>query len=145
LPAARLGLAEPPMATDVLGELGMRAYFKTWDFPTAEVAAAGWGGDRFWVWKRDGKFLVLWATRWDSENDAKRFLAAYLDTLEPRFPAVRIERAGPDTWRLLRPEGDLLHIERRARDVDIIVGARLEEIADLRAVLLAVERRAAAD
>jgi hypothetical protein len=29
--------------------------------------------------------------------------------------------------------------------VDIIVGARPEEIADLRAVLLAVERRAAAD
>jgi hypothetical protein len=29
--------------------------------------------------------------------------------------------------------------------VDVIVGARPEEIADLRAVLLAVERRAAAD
>jgi hypothetical protein len=145
LPAIRPALTEPPMATDVLGELGMRAYFKTWDFPTAEAAAAGWGGDRFWVWKRDGQFTVLWATRWDSENDAKKFLAAYLDTLEPRFPEVAIERAGPDAWRLLRAKGDLLHIERRARDVDIIVGARPAQIADLRTVLLAVERRAAAD
>ena len=145
LPAIRPALTEPPMATDVLGELGMRAYFKTWDFPTAEAAAAGWGGDRFWVWKRDGQFTVLWATRWDSEDDAKKFLAAYLDTLEPRFPEVAIERAGPDAWRLLRAKGDLLHIERRARDVDIIVGARPAQIADLRAVLLAVERRAAAD
>jgi hypothetical protein len=98
-----------------------------------------------WVWKRAGQFLVLWATRWDSESDAKRFLAAYLDTLEPRFPDARIERAGQDAWRLLRPEGDLLYSERRGRDVDVIVGARPEEISDLRAVLLAVERRAAAD
>ncbi len=58
LPAARPGLSEPPVATEVLGELGMRAYFKTWDFPTVEVAAAGWGGDRFWVWKRAGQFTV---------------------------------------------------------------------------------------
>jgi len=35
--------------------------------------------------------------------------------------------------------------ERRGRDVDVIVGARPEEIAELRAVLLAVERRAADD
>jgi len=145
LPVARPALGEAPMATDVLGELGVRAYFKTWDFPSGEAAAAGWGGDRLWVWKRAGQFLVLWATRWDSESDAKRFLAAYLDTLEPRFPDARIERAGQDAWRLLRPEGDLLYSERRGRDVDVIVGARPEEISDLRAVLLAVERRAAAD
>jgi hypothetical protein len=145
LPATRPVLGEPPAATDVLGELGLRAYFKTRDFPSVEAAAAGWGGDRFWVWKRADHFLVLWATRWDSESDAKKFLAAYLDTLEPELPKARIERAGPDAWRLLRPEGDLLQVERRGRDVDIIVGARPKEIADLRAVLLAVERRAAAD
>ena len=142
LPAAGSGLGDP-MATDVLGELGLRAYFKTWDFPSADAAAAGWGGDRFWVWKRDGQFLVLWATRWDSESDAKRFLAAYLDTVELRFSKARIERAGPEAWRVFRSEGDVLHIERRARDVDVIMGARPEEIPDLRAVLLAVERRAA--
>ena len=145
LPAARSALGEPPAATDVLGELGVRAYFKTWNLPSAEAAAAGWGGDRLWVWKREGEFLVLWATRWDSENDAKKFLAAYLDTLQPRFPEIGIERAGPDAWHLLRPEGDLLHCERRGRDVDVIVGARPEESAELRAVLLAVERRAADD
>ena len=143
LPATRSALGEQPVATDVLGELGMRAYFKTWEFPAADLAAAGWGGDRFWVWKRGGRFTVLWATRWDSEGDARKFLAAYLDTLEMRFVGSGIERAGPDAWRLLRPEGDLLHSERRGRDVDVIVGAQPEEILHLRAVLLAVERRAA--
>jgi len=143
LPVARPALGEPPVATDVLGELGMRAYFKTWEFPAADLAAAGWGGDRFWVWKRDGRFTVLWATRWDSEADARKFLAAYLDTLEIRFSEAPIEGAGPDAWRLLRPEGDLVHVERRGCDVDVIAGARLDEISDLRAVLLAVERRAA--
>jgi hypothetical protein len=141
LPAARPALHDAPAATDVMGELGMRAYFKTWDFPSGDAAAAGWGGDRFWVWKREGRFLSLWATRWDSEGDAKKFLAAYLDTLEVRFPAAGIEYAGQDTWRLIRPQGDLLLTERRGRDVDVIVGAQTEEIPDLRAVLLAVERR----
>ena len=37
--------------------------------------------------------------------------------------------------------GDLSHAERRGRDVDVIVGAQTEEIPELRAVLLAVERR----
>ena len=234
LPAGRLVLGGPPIATDVLGELGLRAYFKSWNLPSAEAAAAGWGGDRFWVWKRAGQFtwepskgslrpsaphppppfrslppsgtsgpapspphslatlapsrsasptlprrfaagdegarearglgrvaggpeapvggagglptrqfLVLWATRWDSEADARRFFAAYLDTLAPRFPGARIERAGPDAWRLLRPQGDLLYVERRSCDVDVVVGARLEEMSDLRSVLLAVERQAA--
>jgi hypothetical protein len=141
LPAARPALHDAPAATDVLGELGMRAYFKTWDFPSGDAAAAGWGGDRFWVWNRAGKFLSLWATRWDSEGDAKKFLAAYLDTLEARFPAAGIEHAGQDAWRLTRPQGDLSHAERRGRDVDVIVGAQTEEIPELRAVLLAVERR----
>jgi hypothetical protein len=36
-----------------------------------------------------------------------------------------------------------MHVERRGCDVDVIAGARLDEISDLRAVLLAVERRAA--
>ncbi|MGB8293971.1 MAG: hypothetical protein WCG85_00940 [Polyangia bacterium] len=141
LPAARPALHDAPTATDVLGELGMRAYFKTWDFPSGDAAAAGWGGDRFWVWNRGGRFVVLWATRWDSESDAKKFLAAYLDTLEVRFPAARIEHAGQDAWRLIRPQGDLLHTERRGRDVDVIAGAQTEDIPELRAVLSAVERR----
>jgi hypothetical protein len=56
LPAGRPALNETPAATDVLGELGMRAYFKTWDFPSGDAAAAGWGGDRFWVWTRASRF-----------------------------------------------------------------------------------------
>jgi hypothetical protein len=145
LPAARPALNQTPAATDVLGELGVRAYFKTWDFPSGDTAAAGWGGDRFWVWNRAGRFTILWATRWDSEGDAKKFLAAYLDTLEQRFPEAGIARLGHEAWRLLRSQGDLLYTERRGRDVDVIVGAQSEEIPQLRAVLLAVERTSATD
>jgi len=54
-------------------------------------------------------------------------------------------RGGQDAWRLLRPEGDLLHAERSGRDVDVIVGAQPDEIPQLRAVLLAVERTSAAN
>jgi hypothetical protein len=141
LPEARPALREPPVATDVFGELGVRAYFKTCNFASADRAAAGWGGDRFWVWKRPKGFLVLWATRWDSDSDAKKFLDAYTSTIETRFPEGQVVPAGQNAWKLQRSAGDLLHIERRDRDVDIMLGAQPQEISDLRAVFLAALRQ----
>jgi hypothetical protein len=54
----------------------------------AEVAAAGWGGDRFAVYEKDGKSLLLWITEWDSEKDAAE-LAAAVPRLGEEWRAVR--------------------------------------------------------
>jgi hypothetical protein len=44
--------------------------------PKPEVAAAGWGGDRFAVYQKDGKRLLAWLTEWDTEADARELRAA---------------------------------------------------------------------
>lgn len=143
LPEQRSVLPDKPAETDVMGELGVRAYFKTWDHPGGEIAAAGWGGDRFWVWKRAVGDLVLWATSWDSELDAREFLEAYLDTLGPRYPKAAVETAGRDGWRLRLPGGDWLLLARRGRDVDVIQGVRPQEISEMRSLLHTLGRKVA--
>jgi hypothetical protein len=40
------------------------------------AAAAGWGGDRFEVWSREGVRVLLLLTVWDSAADAREFFAA---------------------------------------------------------------------
>lgn len=42
----------------------------------AAIAAAGWGGDRFAVVEKDGQSALLWATEWDTPEDANQFAAA---------------------------------------------------------------------
>jgi hypothetical protein len=57
-----------------------------------EEAAAGWGGDRFAVYEKDGRRVLVWWTEWDSEADARQFRAAarklgagwHVETLAPR-------------------------------------------------------------
>ncbi|HYG76054.1 MAG TPA: hypothetical protein VEK08_13700 [Planctomycetota bacterium] len=44
--------------------------------PQATLAAAGWGGDRFAVYHKNGNRVLLWITEWDSNEDAKQFKEA---------------------------------------------------------------------
>jgi hypothetical protein len=147
-PPVRLRLAaDPPaplagaarLSSDVIGELGWRAYFKTWRHPAPEAAAAGWGGDRYWAWTQSGRPVVLTGTRWDSEPDARRFFAAYVATLARRFPAPDRTQRGSSV-RLRRPDGGLLAVVLRGRDVDIADGARPADLEALLAALASAER-----
>ena len=42
-------------------------------------AATGWGGDRYELWTRGKKSVVLLSTTWDSERDAEEFADALAD------------------------------------------------------------------
>jgi hypothetical protein len=55
---------------------------------TSAAAAAGWGGDRFAVYEKEGQRLLLWLTEWDGESDAAEFQNA-------------AARLGED-WRVVR-------------------------------------------
>jgi len=48
----------------------------TKDRRKVDIAAAGWGGDRFGVYEKDGRRLLVWWTEWDSDADAREFRAA---------------------------------------------------------------------
>lgn len=74
----------------------------------ADTAAAGWGGDRFAVYEKDGRRLLVWWTEWDSEADARELLKAarglgsgwQVESLSPR--------------RVLALRGDLTQAQRKA-------------------------------
>ncbi len=52
-------------------------------------AAAGWDGDRWELWVRGSEAIVLWASVWDSPEDARQFAAAL-----PRGQGLAWKRRG---------------------------------------------------
>ncbi len=90
---------------DVLGEFQWRTVFKVNGLePEAASAAAGWGGDRYAVFKRhDGNAtLLLLRTAWDTEADAKKFVDAYQRVLAAKYAdapvPTRVVRKGVDVF-----------------------------------------------
>jgi hypothetical protein len=62
-----------------LGELGVhtlvREIAKQKD-DRATKAAAGWGGDRFTVYEKEGRRLLVWISEWDTDADARELQSA---------------------------------------------------------------------
>lgn len=52
-------------------------------------AAAGWGGDRWWLFENGARAAVVLATVWDTDRDADEFAAAV------RRPEFQVARSGP--------------------------------------------------
>jgi len=93
------------LENDVLGEFQWRIVFKEHGLAAeAESAAAGWGGDRYAVFKRKDSdaTLLLLRTSWDSEADAKEFVAAYRRVLAVKYAdgavATRVVQKGVDVF-----------------------------------------------
>ncbi len=90
---------------DVIGEFQWRIIFREHGLTAeADSAAAGWGGDRYAVFKRKDSdaTLLLLRTSWDSEADAKEFAAAYRRLLEVKHAAAptatRVVHKGLDVF-----------------------------------------------
>jgi hypothetical protein len=74
----------------------------------ADIAAAGWGGDRFAVYEKDGRRLLVWWTEWDSEADARELLKA----VRGLGSGWQVEALAPR--RVLALRGDLSKEQRKA-------------------------------
>lgn len=80
----------------------------------ATQAAAGWGGDSFALYGDAGDHrLLLWAFRWDSQDDAEEFFDAHTELLEEsREWTDSIQGTGyrvwgsPDQWVHMQVAGD---------------------------------------
>jgi hypothetical protein len=90
---------------DVLGEFRWRNVFKEHGLAAeAESAAAGWGGDRYAVFKRKDSdaTLLLLRTAWDSDAEAKEFAEAYRRVLAVKYAdaptATRVVQKGVDVF-----------------------------------------------
>ena len=90
--------------SDVIGELGWRVYFEVWDMAElGDPAAAGWDGDRYAVYEKDGQLAAVMATVWDSPAEAKQFADAFLTSLNKRFPQGQ-QRMQHDVY--VKPRGN---------------------------------------
>jgi hypothetical protein len=80
------------------------------DGAKATAAAAGWGGDRFAVYEKEGRRILVWLTEWDSEADAREAVDAIkklsgdwkIDALAPRRVLVTRGRLNGEERKALR-------------------------------------------
>ncbi len=95
-----------------------------------EQAAAGWDGDRYYVYEREGKVSSVWYSTWDSEKDAKEFVEAYQKALG--FKHKGSKTSEKEGVVLLHLEDKLVAwLEQRGSDVLVLDGdAKLTEHAD---------------
>jgi hypothetical protein len=66
-----------------------------------DAAAAGWGGDRWEVWTKDGQRVALLATVWDTKHDAVEFSSAL-----PVRPGLVSKRSGDRVGVIAGDAGD---------------------------------------
>ncbi len=84
--AARMGAGWTTVQQDTLGELQLRVWLEAgggpaWK-PTADAAAAGWGGDRVELVRGpDGTWALILKTAWDRPADAREFNAGATATI----------------------------------------------------------------
>ncbi|GEM_PF-3164991 len=117
-PKPLLGIGDwDPIDEDTLGEFGTSLLLSQGnEADTAAKAAAGWGGDRWQVFRsREGALGLVWLTVWDSAAEAKEFTGAVAKWLEKRHGG-----AG------LTPEGDILL--GKDRDTVFFVEAKGEKV-----------------
>jgi hypothetical protein len=110
-------------ATTPLGEIGVRGLLLAGvNTDEARRAAAGWGGDRSFVFEREGHApLFVWRTVWDTPRDAQEFFRAYNQMLQQRAtPGADAQTESEHVWRedaaltRVRLEGDAVTIVRGA-------------------------------
>ncbi len=141
-----VGLRFPDLAAELpgyrkaaegeMGELSLRIFLREGLKATektaerANTAAAGWGGDRFAVYEKDGGRLVVWITEWDTEADAGEFRSAL-----QALGGWRVEAPSPS--RVLAVRGSLPE-ERwagvRARLAAVIAEKPANRQIDLKAI-----------
>ncbi len=104
-----------------LGEIGARGLLlKGMNAKEATRAAAGWGGDRAYLFERAGSLpLFVWRTAWDNAPDAAEFCRAYNALQQQTSTPVQHETDDDNTfvWRA----GELLTVVRLDGDAVLII------------------------
>jgi hypothetical protein len=107
-------------ATTPLGEVGVRGLLMSGvQTEEAKRAAAGWGGDRSFLFEREGHAPVfVWKSVWDSTRDAQEFFRAYNAVLGQRAAPGASPGEPERVWRegglvtRVRVEGEAVTVVR---------------------------------
>jgi hypothetical protein len=118
-----------------IGEIGVRGLLAAGvSEQEAQRGAAGWGGDRAYLFERDGSApLFVWKTVWDASQDAEEFFRAYNDLQRREGRAKPEQTSGPggETQIIRRENGRVTLAQLVGDSVLIMRGAE----ADVHAVL----------
>ncbi len=119
-------------ATTPLGEIGVRGLLMAGvTGEEARRAAAGWGGDRSFVFEREGRApLFVWKTVWDTTRDAQEFFRAYNEMLRQR--AAPVGGANAEAERVWREEGAFTRVRMEGDSVTVVRGAESDSAEALR-------------
>ncbi|HEX8499368.1 MAG TPA: hypothetical protein VF659_02160 [Pyrinomonadaceae bacterium] len=119
-------------ATTPLGEIGVRGLLLSGvAAEEAKRASAGWGGDRSYVFEREGRApLFVWRTVWDTPRDAQEFFRAYNEMLRQR--AAPVEGASAEAERVWREGGSVTRVRMQGDAVTIARGAEDDSAEALR-------------
>lgn len=113
---------------NTLGELMVQCLFKEFfSEEEAKVVANGWDGDRFVAFQRGDEVSFIWATVWDSPQDAEEFYQKYKGILSNKDNSSRFSRAH-------------FHIEKRDHVVVVVEGLESSHIKkNIEKVFLEIE------
>lgn len=114
-------------ASSPLGELGVRGLLlKTLPASEATRAAAGWGGDRAYLFERtQSKPLFVWKTYWDKPTEAAEFFRAY-NTVRGKAGDTRDGADDPSQFIWRDPQARLTIVRIEQDQVVIIRGAEAD-------------------
>ncbi|HEX8098455.1 MAG TPA: hypothetical protein VF507_10475 [Pyrinomonadaceae bacterium] len=128
-----------PVVSTPLGEIGVRGLLMAGvSEQTAARAAAGWGGDRAYLFDgANGAPLFVWKTSWDRPVDAEEFYAAYNELQRHRKAAPVGNASDGGTRQALWREGKRVTLVRLEGDQVIVIrGAERDVQAALEAARL---------
>lgn len=92
-PLSALGENWEILDVNTMGEFLTRLFLDTGEVrpTTAQDAAEGWGGDRYVVAGTEDEIALVWATEWDSAEDAEEFFGVLGVHESKRFGADKID------------------------------------------------------
>ena len=106
-----------------LGEFGVRVVLDAGvDWNRSTRAGTGWGNDTLQPVRVRGESAYVWATRWDSVDDADEFETAMRASLD-----ARANRSSSGGWR---DDGDAFRLVRGSDDVVVLVSGEAGFVAN---------------
>jgi hypothetical protein len=120
LAALSAGEGWKEVGRNVLGEMQLAVMLRKHG---GKAAAAGWDGDRYAVFEGPkGKLGLVWASTWDSEDDAREFMRGYVSCQSEKARNLGgvPKHVSDSVWR--NDDDALYVVERHGCDVIVVEG-----------------------
>jgi hypothetical protein len=113
-----------PIYTNIVGELGLQLQLSRFGSPElASTTAAGWHGDRYWIYETNNPVEcdVAWRTHWETEHDAMEFYNAAVRVLPRQFSIPLKKEYQKDAGFEVRDPNRVILVRRGADKLTITI------------------------